>query len=194
VSTTRLKAILIANEIGKKEGIEEKFVSLTKRTNGDSLSSSFVDSFEFPLLNSPPKSSIVYSKTPNRIETRLKTPKLSQKQRKRLSSENSSQVIVGSPTLIESPKNPWKLPDDPVSPVNSLRNDNIETIISSERRQKENLVKITSKQLVFTQLEDKAIDELNRFYNVDNIEDEVIIVERVSMGAVALPIWVPRTK
>lgn len=97
--------------------------------------------------------------------------------------------------------------------MNSPPNHNMENIISSEKKQKENLVKITSKQLIytqvtidkswiihflnnliFTQLEDKAIDELINFYNADNMQDEIIIIERVSMGAVASPVWVPKTK
>lgn len=59
--------------------------------------------------------------------------------------------------FVESPKNPWKIPDAR-SPVNSPPNDNnMENIISSEKKQKENLVKITSKQLIYTQVISKCI-------------------------------------
>lgn len=193
--STRFKAILIANDIGISEEIEESFVALSKKTNAEEISSSFVDAFDFPLLNSPPKPSGFHSKTPYKLESKHKPVKLSQKQRKRLSSESSNQVNGSPPLEVSvSPKNPWKIIPDPISPVNIPGNDNIENIISSELKQKENLVKITSKQLVFTQLEDKAIDELKRFYSVDDVEDEMILIERVSVGAVALPVWVPKTK
>lgn len=71
---------------------------------------------------------------------------------------------------------------------------NISEIISDEKKQKENLVKIISKPLWCTQLEDKAIVDLRKFYNCDNVDDEVITVERVPIGNVASPVWVPRVK
>ncbi|XP_066249133.1 inhibitor of Bruton tyrosine kinase [Euwallacea similis] len=188
----RVKSIVVVNNLGLCEGeFEEDFTPLQRTSDYGSPNASFGD---FPLLNSPPKQLGFYSKPQHKLETKAKVVKLSQKQRKRLSSESSNIVLASSPNLAESPKNPWKILQDPVSPVNSPPTDNFETIISNERKQKENLVKITSKQLVYTQIEDKAIDELKKFYNVDNIEDEIITIERVSMGAVALPVWVPKTK
>lgn len=43
-------------------------------------------------------------------------------------------------------------------------------------------------------MEDRAIEELNKFYNVQETEDEVITIQRVDTGAVASPSWVPKTK
>ncbi|KAL1502111.1 hypothetical protein ABEB36_007304 [Hypothenemus hampei] len=194
--TDRLKSILIANEFGQRnDEIEmDNFTILNRKSDCESLSSSFVDSFEFPLLNSPPKQTSDYQNVRmRRSEPKIKSVKISQKQRKRLSSE-SNNIISSSPVIQESPKNPWKIPEDWNSSIDSGQQDNIEAIISSEKKQKENLIKITSKQLVYTQIEDKAIEELRKFYNADNVEDEIILIERVSMGAVALPVWVPKTK
>ncbi|XP_050296908.1 inhibitor of Bruton tyrosine kinase [Anthonomus grandis grandis] len=187
---SRLRAIVIASDIARTEEIDENFTRLKKKSESDGLSRSFV---EFPLLSSPPQHSGFHGRTP-KSEGRLKPMKLSQKQRKRLSSESGQVGVEVSPNIPESPKNPWKILQDPVSPQNSPKNDSIGSIISSEKRQKENLVKITSKQLIHTQLEDKAIEELRVFYNVDNIEEEVIIIDRVSMGAIAVPTWVPKVK
>lgn len=44
------------------------------------------------------------------------------------------------------------------------------------------------------QKEDKAIEELNKFYNVEETFDEIIVIQRVDTGAVASPSWVPKTK
>jgi hypothetical protein len=52
--------------------------------------------------------------------------------------------------ILESPKNPWKIANDvgsPPSPGTSLSD-----IMSSEKKQKENLVKIKSKLLIYTQV------------------------------------------
>lgn len=43
-------------------------------------------------------------------------------------------------------------------------------------------------------MEDKAIEDLRKFYNADHIDDEFIEVERVNVGAVAVPVWVPGVK
>jgi hypothetical protein len=94
--------------------------------------------------------------------------------------------------VLESPKNPWKIANDvgsPPSPGTSLSD-----IMSSEKKQKENLVKIKSKLLIYTQIEDKAIEDLIKFYNAENVTDEFITVERVNMGAVAAPVWVQGNK
>lgn len=41
-------------------------------------------------------------------------------------------------------------------------------------------------------LEDKAMDELKRFYSIDSVEDELIVIERVTGGVLATPVWVPK--
>lgn len=93
---TRVKSIIVANKLDLSEEIEENFTSLSRNrtSTSESLSSSFV---EFPLLSSPPKPSGLYSKS-HKTEGRTKIVKLSQKQRKRLSSENEAAVST-SPSI-----------------------------------------------------------------------------------------------
>lgn len=53
-------------------------------------------------------------------------------------------------------------------------------ILQHERKEREYYEKLRSKSLVLTQVEETAIDELKSFYNVDNVYDEAIRVERAS--------------
>lgn len=48
--------------------------------------------------------------------------------------------------------------------------------------------------IISFQMEDRAIEELNKFYNVQETEDEIISIQRVDTGAVASPSWVPKSK
>lgn len=43
-------------------------------------------------------------------------------------------------------------------------------------------------------MEDRAIEELDKFYNTQETQDEIISIQRVDSGAVASPSWVPKTK
>lgn len=53
-------------------------------------------------------------------------------------------------------------------------------ILDDERKERQYFEKLKSKSLVLTQVEETAIDELKSFYNVDNVYDEAISVERAS--------------
>lgn len=53
-------------------------------------------------------------------------------------------------------------------------------ILEDERKEREYYEKLKSKSLILTQVEETAIDELKAFYNVDNVYDEAIRVERAS--------------
>lgn len=53
-------------------------------------------------------------------------------------------------------------------------------ILEDERKQKEYFNKMKSKSLLLTQMEETAIAELRNFYNVDDVFDEYIEVERCS--------------
>ncbi|XP_031631768.1 inhibitor of Bruton tyrosine kinase [Contarinia nasturtii] len=69
------------------------------------------------------------------------------------------------------------------SSVHSGSNDDDSTtsftkILVDERRQKEYYNKMKSKSLLLTQIEETAIDELKKFYNIDNVCDEHIEIER----------------
>nr|CAH7752868.1 unnamed protein product [Callosobruchus chinensis] len=174
----------------KKESVESDYTVLGSSSE---LGVSFNDSFDFPQLNSPPRPlgniALNCKSPPQKTDSKYKLVRLSQKQRKRLSSESTAQ----SPPAQGTCENPWKpIPDihDSITPKKSTISD----IIFDERKQKENLVKMTSKLLVFTQMEDKAIEDLHKFYNSENIAEEIISIERVNIGAVAAPVWVPKTK
>lgn len=58
--------------------------------------------------------------------------------------------------------------------------DSFTKILQDERKQKEYYNKMRSKSLLLTQIEETAIDELKKFYNVDNVSDEHIEIERKS--------------
>ncbi|XP_060529137.1 inhibitor of Bruton tyrosine kinase isoform X2 [Cylas formicarius] len=169
-----------------KGEFEDKFTVLSKKTDEINLSSSFTDDNEFPLLElNSPLTSVWYGNKQHKNE-KHRMNKVSQKQRKRLSSQNNESE--------KEKKNPWKMDLTIGSPNNSTLEDNMENIMESEKRQKENLIKIKSKSLALTQLEDKAIEELRSFYNIENTVDEVITIERVSIGVIASPVWVPKIK
>ncbi|XP_058449485.1 inhibitor of Bruton tyrosine kinase [Malaya genurostris] len=176
----------------------------------------------------------------------LQKPKLSQKQRKRLSStsDKPKEVIQVSSTEGQPvPSNPWtnlknsaagmlksspvpivpstnrkltasKESYEPDSPLNAVGSQTIayspkattpkisstavppdeqfSKILADERRQKQYYEKIKSKSLVHTQIEERAIEELRRFYNVDSVFDENITVERYrprSDGAINFAVW-----
>lgn len=64
-------------------------------------------------------------------------------------------------------------------PTASIKsNDSFTKILKDERKQKEYYNKMKSKSLLLTQIEESAIDELKKFYNVDNVFDEYIEIER----------------
>ncbi|CAG9862774.1 unnamed protein product [Phyllotreta striolata] len=174
----RLKSILAASEAIRNEPDGDDFKSLSA-------------SFEFPELG---RSSFPSHNrfSPHKSESRMKIVKMSQKQRKRQSSESKAVDTVLMPA---SPKNPWKIIPETAGPVQSpeFKHININDIISDERKQKENLVKLTTRSLIYTQIEDRAIVELHKFYNTENVEEELIEIERVNnIGATAVPTWIPK--
>ncbi|KAF2882129.1 hypothetical protein ILUMI_24051 [Ignelater luminosus] len=195
VVQTRLKAIVFAQSKTDCDNIVTEYTKLPLKPNKVEVS---LD--DFPELDSH-HSYGLYSKSPStkeKIDIKHKITKLSQKQRKRLSSENSSSVTEPcSPKLSESPKNPWKICTEitNISPVGSpIGPATMDSIITDEKRQKENLVKMRTKLLVHTQVEDKAIEDLYKFYNVDNVFDEIVVINRVQIGLVASPVWVHASK
>ncbi|KAK4884719.1 hypothetical protein RN001_000990 [Aquatica leii] len=184
---SRLKALENARTILICDNHPREFIKLPLRSSNLSVN-------DFPELNS---SSSLLAKTPNKLEKTEskynKITKLSQKQRKRLSSESSLTSVENNPIILsESPKNPWKIPSplscSPTDPSQSFVA--MHSIIIEERKQKQNFVKMKTKLLVHTQIEDKAIEDLHKFYNVDNVFDEVITIQRVQIGRIASPVWV----
>ncbi|XP_055593249.1 inhibitor of Bruton tyrosine kinase-like [Uranotaenia lowii] len=183
-------------------------------------------------------------------------PKLSQKQRKRITSTSESKPTENSKPVTTpevSPMNPWKnmnnsaadmFKSEPIaitSPRNGQRkistgnNGSFESVSpmngagsfhahpatmatsppfkhrstiksppversqkefskiqEDERRQKQYYEKIKSKSLVQTQIEERAIEELRQFYNVDSVDDETITVERYRpqpTNAINFAVW-----
>ncbi|XP_049821189.1 inhibitor of Bruton tyrosine kinase isoform X2 [Aethina tumida] len=143
----RLRAITMASEKIKDEKMECNFTTLSSQNLNNSFSESGTSFESFPELGSPPCSSHSVNRTPR---TKPKPIKVSQKQKKLLSSETGA--IPKSPAVAESPKNPWKPIPDISSPISSPEAQcSMDDIISDEKKQKENLVKIQSKPLLHTQ-------------------------------------------
>lgn len=65
----------------------------------------------------------------------------------------------------------------PKSP-RSANGNSFSKILVDERKQKEYFNKLKSKSLLLTQMEEAAIVELKKFYNVENVYDEHIEIER----------------
>ena len=66
-------------------------------------------------------------------------------------------------------------------------------IMDSEAMRKQNFDRAKTKSLASTQDEERAIVELETFYNVANVHDEIITVARVRLQAdMATPIWNPK--
>ena len=65
-------------------------------------------------------------------------------------------------------------------------------IMHQETLQKESIYRAQSKSLTITQLEEQAIEELEQFYNIDNVFDELIIVQRANASELATPVWNPK--
>lgn len=192
---TRLRAIAFAQEKINCDNVVTEYTKLPLKSGNIEISLT-----DFPKLENR-NSTGSYSKSPNKpekFEVKHKMTKLSQKQRKRLSSESSLNAVEPcSPILSESPKNPWKICTEftNVSPIGSPSTPaTMDSIIIDEKRQKENFVKMKTKLLVHTQMEDKAIEDLQKFYNVDSVFDEIVSISRVQIGSVASPVWVHLNK
>lgn len=55
---------------------------------------------------------------------------------------------------------------------------NFTKILKEERRERDYFEKLKTKSLMLTQIEETAIAELKKFYNIDNVHDENIFVQR----------------
>lgn len=209
-----LEQTLKANEILKQEDKPKSdFVKFQTNSNNDPMFSSC----------NTPESSLNSSKIYNIDLAVLATSpreKLSQKQRKRLSSEsvqNSScswrstdQQTESKPTTAVAQPNAWgTMPQSPSTsisedketmksppPTGSLTDstsfanmtrvtskvseatNSFSQILIEEKRQREYYERMRHKSLVLTQIEEQAIAELRDFYNVGNLKDEVITIQR----------------
>lgn len=140
-----------------------------------------------------------------RLETKSppqqEKPKLNKSEKrtswKKIDLSSSIEAQTSSPSPVKM--NPWKLPS-PTSPIkedlSKDRNAEIKTsvdtfqqIMKEDVKKEENLQKVQSKPLHVTQIEEKAIEELKRFYNIENCKDEIITIARLEKGCIATPVW-----
>ncbi|XP_022826832.1 inhibitor of Bruton tyrosine kinase isoform X1 [Spodoptera litura] len=197
VVQARLKAINIAKDI-MNEAPSESFTKLTMSTSSSALTIEKLPTSSRMSVSpkESPTSEPAWGTQGNLVISHV-GPKLSQKQRKKLvmqGNETASQTIdffnkvtVGSPP--DKPKNPWKICEPPVA-SSSPKTKTIEfnKILTDQKKQKEDHSRIMTKPLLMTQLEDKAIEQLERFYNVHEIDDELITVRRIELQ-VSSPQW-----
>lgn len=184
----RLKAINSARDI-QNETQTESYVKLARNSDTSASRSS----------TSPTESQVVSPKSSQgNITISHIGPKLSQKQRKKLASQSDSQDVNGFSKLSldspPTPKNPWKLPEQPLPGCSSDFSPKAKTlqfneILADQKKQKDDSARIMTKPLHLTQLEDRAIEELERFYNVHEIDEEYITVRRIHVQMLA-PQWV----
>lgn len=92
---------------------------------------------------------------------------------------------AASNSMFDSPRSARSQPASPSmasSPADvptSKSMDNFVNIVRNEQREKNYFHKLRNKSLALTLLEERAIDELKKFYNVENTFDERITVERI---------------
>lgn len=229
-----VEAAIISNEILKQENSQPTTAAFT--TLNKSVESSTNSSLTKELT--PEKELSLPTKVSYNIDIAALTTspreKLSQKQRKRLSSENSNNNNLSwraPPTISESkpisvPQNAWGTVVAPVQSPNSLNDTDFDVatgsshdptsfanmmksnqkpstsntspsahnsfsqILAEEKRQKEYYERVRNKSLALTQIEEQAIAELKEFYNVDNVTDEIITIERKPVAnTINFAIW-----
>ncbi|KPJ10508.1 Inhibitor of Bruton tyrosine kinase [Papilio machaon] len=204
VIQARLKAITTAKEI-LNETPTESFIKLTKSNSSNAMNSSKDNHGPGTsrMSESPKESSFSESNWGPQCNLVVNHigPKLSQKQRKKLAMQGndvstpqnldsylSNKLNLGSPP--DKPRNPWKICEAPIA-SSSPKAKAIEfnQILADQKKQKDDFSRIMTKPLALTQLEDKAIEELERFYNVHEIDDELITVRRIELQ-VSSPQWI----
>lgn len=67
--------------------------------------------------------------------------------------------------------------DHSTAPVEDLSK-SFTKILKDEKKERDYYEKLKTKSLVLTQIEETAIDELKKFYNIENVHDENIFVGR----------------
>ncbi|XP_060805513.1 inhibitor of Bruton tyrosine kinase [Amyelois transitella] len=200
VVQARLKAISNAREILNETPVES-FTKLTKNNSFNNQSTENVPTTS-RMSMSPKDSSISeMMRSPNVTQGNLVIshigPKMSQKQRKKLAMQEHvpqnlgdyfDKLNMGSPP--EKPKNPWKVVEAPVASSSpKAKAMEFNQILTDQKKQREDFSRIMTKPLALTQLEDKAIEELERFYNVHEADDEWITVQRIEIK-VSSPQWI----
>ncbi|XP_023939294.2 inhibitor of Bruton tyrosine kinase [Bicyclus anynana] len=198
----RLRGISLAQEIVTNETAVNSFTKLTKNNSfGANQESSTPSTSRMSVSpkDTPPGPFSENGRGQGNLIINHVGPKLSQKQRKKLALENEqspqtvdnfiNKMTIGSPP--DKPKNPWKICEAPVasSSPNKANSMEFNKILQDQKKQKDDSSRIMTKPLALTQLEDKAIEELERFYNVHEIDDEFITVRRIELR-VSSPQWI----
>ncbi|KAK6626719.1 hypothetical protein RUM44_009195 [Polyplax serrata] len=194
----------------KKESLsdlENDFVLLTSTSDR-----------EFPALGSSlPERTVTGPKSPNEISKKF--VKLSQKQRKKLATQSLSQEeTTPPPKSAEEVKSVWgigsrmdtqtmadvmketksskqsPLASSPSWQASSSPECSLSAIMAAERHQREMIARMKSKPLEYTQMEDKAIDDLTLLYDISNVTDERITIRRADSFAVSPPVWVSNNR
>lgn len=195
----RLKAITNAREILNESPVE----SFTKLNRSSSQGAMIAEATSSRMSVSPkesPIAEVAWSPPSGNFFVSHVGPKLSQKQRKKLAMQGNEQTSsledyvsnklnLSSPP--DKPKNPWKLCEVPITSNNPHMSKIVEfnKILTDQKKQKEDFSRIMTKPLLLTQLEDKAIEQLEKFYNASEIDDEWITVRRIELQ-VSSPQWI----
>ncbi|KAL0820240.1 hypothetical protein ABMA28_006160 [Loxostege sticticalis] len=206
VVQARLKAVSVARDILNEQPVEQ-FTKLTKNNSFSAIARTNSQDNNAPTTSrmsvSPKDSPIAeMARSPqgNLVISHV-GPKLSQKQRKKLAIQGNDCTMqnlgdylankLNVDTTPEKPKNPWKICEPPVASSSPNKPKTIEfnQILTDQKKQKEDFSRIMTKPLTLTQLEDKAIEDLERFYNVHEIDDELITVRRIELQ-VSSPQWI----
>ncbi|XP_022911111.2 inhibitor of Bruton tyrosine kinase [Onthophagus taurus] len=180
---SRIKAITQAQEkMSSEKNGNFNFVKLSSSMD----ERNFMGFDEFPTLGTSPP--CVINKTPKRLSGE-KTPTFKQKHKKIILGTSPQQNKTSSP-----PGNPWKINFETDVTKCELENQNkvanMQTIVMEEKQQKEKFNRMISKPLIYTQIEDKALEDLMKFYNCSDVFDEVITMERVSNKDIGVhPTW-----
>jgi len=96
------------------------------------------------------------------------------------------------PSSPSTGSNPWNTPQSPRCGFledGFKAGQSFQQILREEVKEKDNLDRARSKPLSVTQIEERAIEELGCFYNVENTFDEIISIDRVEKGKIATPVW-----
>ncbi|CAH2089704.1 unnamed protein product [Euphydryas editha] len=198
VVQARLKAISSAKDI-LNESPANSFTKLTKNNSYSAIIQESPTPTTSRMSVSPKDSTLSESSWgQGNLVINHVGPKLSQKQRKKLGTEQTStqtldnyfnKLNIGSPP--DKPKNPWKICETPVanSSPNKPNAMEFDKILADQKKQKNDFSRIMTKPLTLTQLEDKAIEELERFYNIHDVDDELITVRRIELQ-VSSPQWI----
>ncbi|XP_073953372.1 inhibitor of Bruton tyrosine kinase [Choristoneura fumiferana] len=200
VVQARLKALSNAKDILNETPVE-LFTKLSKNNSSNAINTPENAPTSSRMSVSPKEPQIAEMAwgSPGNLVINHIGPKLSQKQRKKLAMQGNDQSpqnlnqfldkVVASPP--DKPRNPWKIVEVPVASCSPKQSKAMEfnQILADQKKQKDDSSRIMSKALFLTQLEDKAIEELERFYNIHELDDELITVRRIELQ-VSSPQWV----